>query len=86
MALAAYSYSSTNPDLPNSNTGQDLMSEVLRPSILEFINEGTNNRDLAMSLPQDILSIFNPHAISMMRAMVRVVNKNGGHLVSSDAT
>ena len=82
----AYSYSSTNPDLPNSNIGQDLISEEWKPKIFEFINEGIANRDLVMRLPQDILSIFNPDAISMMRAMVRVVNKNGGYLVSSDAT
>ena len=74
LAYFGHAYSSTNPDLANTNVGQDLLAEEwMDPSDFSmnagaWISSNLTSQEVATYVPfPDYLQILNPNVVEMMR-------------------
>ena len=66
--LLGYSYSSTNTDLVNTGTGQDLLSEDWIDSVTNVMINDFSSFEFAAFYPaEDPLVMMNPDFVTMMR-------------------
>jgi hypothetical protein len=74
LALVGSSYSSTYRDLPNFNQGQDMLTEAIRPTIVDLIAQSTAETVVKEIIPDDkneLLSLmFDAEYLDFVNASV----------------
>ena len=74
LALVGSSYSSTYRDLPNFNQGQDMLTEAIRPTVVDLIAQSTPETIVKEFIPEDkneLLSLmFDAEYLDFVNASV----------------
>jgi hypothetical protein len=71
FALIGAAYSSTYPELPNFEQGQDMLNSQSRTSIVELVTNSSSDQAIQALIPiDDPLSVFDSEFISLFRAAI----------------
>jgi hypothetical protein len=71
FALLGAAYSSTYPELPNFDQGQNMLNAVSRSQIVELITSSASEQEVQSAIPiDDPLSVFNSELVLFLREAI----------------
>lgn len=71
FALVGAAYSSTYPEVPNFDQGQDMLASQSRSMIVELVTNSSSTAEVQSAIPvDDPLSIFSPELLSFVRGAI----------------